>query len=118
MAKNEQTKKLLSAAEFLDTKDDEFEDVYLPAFKGCVRIRSISGLEAANFIDADTKKRSESIARAVVMSAIDEKGEPIFTLEDIERIKRKSYKTLMILQDAVIRVNGLTKESREASKND
>lgn len=116
--------KLLDRAAFFAAEDSKFEDVPVPQLGGMVRIRVLSG-EARDAFNAyiksfgDEPRQASAInAALLVQTCIEESGEPMFTLEDIDAIRKKSVGALDVMAAAAMRINGMGVEAvPEAEKN-
>lgn len=116
--------KLLNREAFFEAEDAKYEDVPVPQLGGSVRIRVLSGAARDAFneyirpADGEKKPSSAGGAALLVATCIDESGEPMFTMEDIERIRAKSAAALDILAAAAMRINGMGAAAvSEAVKN-
>jgi hypothetical protein len=95
---------LLTADQILLTQDLTTVDVKVPEWKGYVRLRMLSGVEAAAFIDADKKTAA---IRLVQMSIIDKNGKLLFDEDQIRSLQKKSWRVFIRLQDEALKLNGL-----------
>ena len=110
-------KKFLSASEILAAQDIETVDVDVPEWGGTVRLRAMSGEEAAKFVDSLGGKTSTSAVKVVMLCAINEKGDPLFSEEQLELLKKKSLRAILRLQKEVLRINGMSEEAAAETKN-
>jgi hypothetical protein len=108
----------LSASEIMDAKDIETIDVDVPEWGGFVRLRALSGEDALKFVEMVQKDSSGAAMKIVALCAIDDRGEPLFSLDQVEQLKRKSMKALMRLQKEALRLNGLSEDAPAVAKND
>ena len=105
---------LLGRDQVFDARDAETRDVPCPEWGGTVRLRSIKSRErerwesslrgpgggkSTNLIDAR--------ARLIVLCAVDESGQRLFSADDVARLSRKSAKVLDRLFDTASELNGI-----------
>jgi hypothetical protein len=139
-------KLILNRAQILGANDLRFEDVsvpeWAPEFKEdgvtpftedekkevVVRVRNLSGVSRGNFIKhtLDLKAKEDNKEKAdfeiemllVAMTAIDEQGEQLFTLDDIRALGQKSADPISRAAEVASRLSGLDKGAKEkAVKN-
>jgi len=112
-------KKFVSAADLLNVEDVLFEDVDISKWHGegaIIRLKSLSAKEAFTFIN--TSSQNEGMIQIVVKSAVDENGDLLFTENQAEALKRKSFGMFAKIQKAAMVLNGLREpEIRAAIKN-
>ena len=98
----------------------------VPEWGGAVFIRPITLAEQGKLADLGTKWEKATLLekmRRITMPLIiwvvcDEQGAPLFTADDIDELMNKSAGSVNRLQDEIIKVSGLTAESRaELEKN-
>ncbi|MHC4145165.1 MAG: hypothetical protein ACYSUD_10345 [Planctomycetota bacterium] len=119
---------LLTAAEILGADDLPKELVECPEWGGHVYVRTFTGMERdaweQSMMSSPEKingKQPRGVetdmanARANLVSrtACDESGEPIFTLEQMDALGRKSAKALGRCFDVASRLNGLSSEDMD-----
>lgn len=112
------TKEAILAAE-----DRKFVDVEVPEWGGTVRIGTMTAAARDRFeLTLIKHRRSEgdtSIRAALVAAcAVDEKGDPLFTASDLERLAAKSAAALGRLFDAASDLNVLTSEASKRQAED
>jgi len=112
---------ILSKDAILGARDIQTEDVDVPEWGGTVRVAVMSGLARDNFIamqEGGKQKYSEFQARIIVVTAVDEAGQPLFTVEDIDALRAKSKAVLDRLTDVAVRINKMDVQAvEEAGKN-
>jgi len=109
---------MLSREDILGADDLERELVYVPEWQGEVFVRCLTGAERDRFEadmlsdpEEDSRKRFYNLrARLVVLSVCDDKGMPLFMLNDVDSLSRKSAKVLDRLFTVAQRLSGMTKE--------
>jgi len=109
--------KKLSAADIIETSDQQIIEVECPEWGGSVSLRSLTAGEAMTFVDAFKDNKKDGPVRLLVMTAVNEEGKPLFTLDDLEKLKGKSLKVLMRLQKAAMEMNGLGDQGKTEAKN-
>ena len=114
---------LLSKSAILSVSDLKHEDVNVPQWGGSVRVRVMTGLERDEF-RATIAKDGESLpvgkfsAALLAATCIDEEGNRLFTMEDVEALQAKSAASLDGPANVSMRLNGLGgKAVEEAAKN-
>ena len=105
--------RFLSARQILGADDIKIIDVDVPEWNGVVRLRMMTAAEAAEF---DTSKK-DSAARLVVLTAVDEEGQRLFSNDDIPSLQKKALRAFVRLQEAGLRLNGLLAEDVPKTKN-
>ena len=114
----QEEKKMLSAQEILDAEDIVETVVYVPEWKGSVRLRSMTAAEAEAFVrEVEVAKDKHGAARVLAWSAVDDEGNKLFTAEDIEKLRAKSFGAIVRLQKEALRINGMEDEAAKIAKN-
>lgn len=123
-------RKALSGAEILAADDLKREWVDVPEWGGGVYVRSMPGLALDRYEqgmlsrrtvekDKDGKEKAVKVnlenvrAELVVLAACDEKGEPLFTTEQVEALGKKSGAALNRVVAAAQRLNGMSQRDLE-----
>ena len=87
--------KYLSRDDILKCIDERFKDVEVPEWGGTVRVRSLTGAQRSKLITSSKDATVEDwIERLVAATVCDDKGEPIFTHEDVKELKNKNSAAL------------------------
>ena len=110
-------KKYLSAVEILSANDIEVVDVEVSEWGGTVRLRSLSGDEAARFGEMFEKDKTGAALKILALSAVNEAGERLFSDEQVVQLKQKSLRAILKLQKEALRINGLTDDEGKKAKN-
>lgn len=112
---------ILSRDDILHAQDLPVERVDVSEWGGSVLVKGLTGaereqLESAMFRD---RKRDDNHARAILvaLSAVDEAGNKLFTLEDVEALAEKSGAALNRVFAVAQRLSGLGRAQAEAEKN-
>jgi len=113
---------LLTKSAILGADDLKSEDVLVKSWGGSVRIRAMTGLERDEFRTAISGKAEvpvgEFSAALLVATCVDEKGNRLFTAEDMAALQKKSAASLDAPAAVAMRLNGLGAGSVEqAEKN-
>lgn len=102
---------LLSKSAILGASDLKHEDVPVPQWGGSVRVRTMNGIERDEFralLSADGGIPIGKFSAALLAATIvDEKGERLFTMEDVEALQKKSAASLDAPAAVAMRLNGL-----------
>lgn len=112
---------LLSKTAILTAEDLKHEDVQVAEWGGEVRVRSMTGTQRSAFGDslvgADGKSDTRDFRlKLIVACAVDENGEPLFTVDDLDALSAKSGAALERVFNAASRLNGVGVDGVEAAK--
>lgn len=114
-------KMFLDRGAILGALDIETEEVYVPEWRGWVRVRGLMGYERDAF-EAELVRlrgpRGEVLmhnvrAKLVARSVVDEVGNRLFTDADIEALGQKSAAALDRIFEVAQRLSGVTKQAVE-----
>ncbi len=117
-------KKLLTRDAILKANDLKFEDVDVPEWGGVVRVQALTGddrdeyemfLFSSDGSSGGVTKRGIR-AYLLALSIVDEKGNRLFSREDVEKLGRKSYKALNRAFSVAQKLSGLLPDSIDAEK--
>lgn len=117
---------LLTRDQILTAEDRRFEIVDCPEWGGEVRLRSLTGRQRDEFEAGLVEQRGNdrklnmrnARAKLVVLCAVDENGQPLFTTEDIRKLGGKSAKPLDRLYDVAASLAGLSEDDmKELTEN-
>jgi len=112
---------ILTKDAILGASDLPSEDVPVPEWGGTVRIAVMSGLMRDRFIGmqgAGNVPYSEFLARMLVVTAVDEADQPLFSEADVEALRGKNKQILDRLVEVALRINGMAPDAVEtAGKN-
>ena len=124
-------KSLLTKAAILAADDLTTIDVDVPEWGGAVRIKSMTGAERDGFEDSlfvdvsDGKggtKRVQNLkhlrAKLVAASLVDEDGTPVFTMDEVASLAKKSAAALNRCFEAAQKLNGMGQPAEVEAKND
>lgn len=106
--------KYLSRDQILGYNDLETKEVEVPEWGGTIRVRSLTGKEWAGVEDSLRSKNGTPASHAgfrewlVAMAAVDEKGEQLFSLEDVELLGKKNWTALERVSVVVVDISGAT----------
>jgi len=125
---------LITAEDILSAYDTDFVEVEVPEWtpkemkdKGetkKLRLQVMSAKEAIDFTRISGKEQRDiaagkdgaedtSLLRIIQLCAVDDNGKKLFTVQQLDEIKSRSFKVLVRLQDEALKVNGFTKRSAE-----
>ena len=112
--------KLLTKLAIFGAADLKHEDVAVPQWGGTVRVRMMTGLERDEFRAALAVEGGVPVgqmAAVLVASAcIDDQGERMFSLDEVEALRKKSATALDTLAAVAMRLNGLGAVAVEAAE--
>jgi hypothetical protein len=98
--------------ELLVADDRATIDVYVPEWKKTIRLRQMTAAEI--FIISETDKK-DAMFVAVAMCAVDGNGNLLF--KDPNRLRGKSANAMSLLQNEVMKLNGLSINAAAIAKN-
>lgn len=111
---------MLTRDQILAADDLKFEVVEVPEWGGSVRVAAMSGAQRDRFemsiVVNGKPDATNARAKLVAASVVDESGVPVFTLEDIEALGRKSSAALNRIVDVARRLSGIGQDELEAAK--
>ena len=118
--------KILSKADILGCSDLRFETVPVPEWGGSVRIRTLSGADRDAFeatlmklVDGKRVPDMDNLrAKLLAATVVDEEDKPVFGVEDLLALGRKSAVAIDRVFAVAQRLNAMAPESvEEAIKN-
>jgi len=112
---------LLTAADILGVEDDlEFKDIVVPKWKGTIRLQQLTADESVKMHETLNKPEYADMGMFIILtfSAVDKTGRKIFTLEDIDALRKRSLPILSFLQDEALALNKMGAEAAAALKKD
>lgn len=111
---------LLSAKEILDVADFQEVTVDIPEWRGSVRLRSLTAADAAKYVDSVRNNAQDSAIMLFALSCVDERGQRIFTYDDLPALREKQFRVILRLQNRLLELNGLrdSAKTEEIAKND
>ncbi len=114
---------LLSKSAILGAVDLRTEDVFVPAWGGTVRIRTMSGQERDEFRAATAPTEGQTgiavgkfSAALLAATCIDADGARLFSIADIDALLAKSAASLDAPAAVAVRLNGLAGGAVEAAE--
>lgn len=123
------SEKLVSVDDIMQAYDTEFIEVDVPEWTPTqmknegkvkkIRLQVMSAKEAIDFTKLSHRQakdglEDDSLVRIIQICAVDSEGKKLFTTEQLDQIKTRSFKVLVRLQDEALKVNGFTKTSAKA----
>lgn len=110
----------LNKQQILEAQDRKYEDVEIPEWGGMVRIGTMSAAARdqyeVRFVEArKTGADANMSLRALLVAAcvVDESGEPVFTMDDVVALGKKSGAALNRVFSRALDLNVLTKVAAE-----
>ncbi len=116
----------LTKEQILAAEDLKHEDIKVPEWGGTVRVRALTALEKDNFDkttfmdteEGDSMNWEGMRARLVSLTVINDKGERLFTSNDVVELGKKSAIVMDKVFAVAQRLSGFTKEEvKEIEKN-
>jgi len=110
-----QEKNFLSREQVFAVDDREYEDVFVPEWKGWLKFRSLPADEALKFMEQlqNPVTRTTGMVRIVQLCAVGPDGKQMFSTEDLQRLKGKNIKVYRHLQDEAMRIIGFAENAYE-----
>lgn len=106
----------LSKDAILSANDTQAESIPVPEWGGDVRIAVMSGLARDRFIEMQNDGQtgySVFQARLLATTIVDDAGNLLFTVEDVDKLRGKSRTVLDRLTQEAVRINGMSVEAIE-----
>lgn len=105
----------------LNADDRDYDEVECPEWGGTVRLRSISGRQRDEFEQSLLEQRGNerkinmrgARAKLIILCAVDESGQPLFTADDLRALGAKNAKPIDRLFDAAQKLVGLSDDDME-----
>lgn len=112
----------LTVGRILDSEDIQYKELEIPEWKGKVLLKTLSGTERNKIEQMAYKFRKGEImgytAEIAVMACCGPDKKPLFTANDLPRLREKNGLALGRIFDAVNQQNNLIPEAiRDAEKN-
>lgn len=103
---------MLSAEDILNKQDYKTEIVDVPEWGGKVKIKSLSAIDVDKLINNDDSMIIKAV-NTVVSGCIDEAGNKLFTLDDVEKLCEKSQEPITNISHKILVITGLVKEDKK-----
>lgn len=112
-------KRFLSFDQIAEADDLQSEDVEVPEWGGTVRIRALDGNGMVRFLEEQPKGEIVAAAglRLLILCATDENGNLLFTKEQLDTLRKKSYRAVNKLVKVAFRLNEFGTIEEEKTKN-
>lgn len=117
--------KTLTAEQILSANDVKLELVEVPEWGGAVYVRQMSARAREEFDslligdgDGEELDTKNVRARVVALTACDETGKPIFTIDQAESLAEKSNEAIDRVYDKAAGLNKLRKKDNEVEKKE
>lgn len=111
-----QEERILSVEEILDAPDTIEDVVYVPEWKGSVRVRSFTLEEQQTWRREATVNGEVDEDRIEVLMFIHGVVEPKFTADRAEQLRKKSAGAINRVNKRLLELSGLTKEASKAAE--
>jgi hypothetical protein len=104
--------KLISSRQVQESNDVRYRDIPVDEWEqgASLRIRSFTARELVSFTSLKGDNQKQGIVRGLIMCAVDENGERIFTNDDVGWLMDKNVKVLHRIQEAILIHNGMRKD--------
>ena len=100
----------LDRATILAAADVNYEILDVPEWGGAVRLRTLTGDQAAEFMEMKEEDKREVMPKILSLAVVDANGDRVFTDSDLQAIMHKSMRPLMRVLKLVNKMNGFEKE--------
>ena len=111
----EDEQRLLTAEEILGLDDLDYKDIHIPEWKGTVRIRSLSALDALEYF-RDVRipaKKDDAMLLIIIKSVVDVAGNRVFKPAQIDMLRKRNFRVFARLQDEILVLNGFNKDQKK-----
>ncbi len=100
---------MLTRDQILAASDIEYNTVSVPKWGGDVRIRSMTGADRATLVATCRDEESEGKFDTIMIAlcAVDENGNRMFSVKDVEALGQKSVESLNLIARAIRDLNGI-----------
>lgn len=118
--------KILSKEDIVNARDLKIEKVEIPEWEGIVCVRGLTGTERDDFEESIYLGKSGSQemnfrnfrAKLVSLTMVDEEGNRLFSLDDVEELGKKSANALERIYRVAEKLSGFRKKDvDELTKN-
>lgn len=108
---------VLTKAQILKAKDCETRVVDVPEWGGQVILKALDAGTVMELTDQAGGDPQQAGMAMLALSMVDEKGEPLFSMDDLDGLRKKSYSVILRLLNEVQDLNGTAPESLEEAGN-
>jgi len=108
--------RIISARQVQEVNDVRYRDIAVPEWgdeDAVLRIRSFTARELVAFTSLKGDNQKQGIVRGLIMCAVDDNGERIFSNDDIQWLMDKNVRVLHRVQEGILVLNGLRKDPEE-----
>jgi hypothetical protein len=105
--------KLITSRQVQESNDVRYRDIPVPEWgdeETALRIRSFTARELMTFTSLKGENQKQGIVRGLIMCAVDEHGDRIFTNDDIPWLMDKNVRVLHRIQESILILNGMRKD--------
>lgn len=106
-------KKLTSADQIMDLDDLQRETLYVPQWDLDVIVQEMDALTYQDYEPAAGSGEVGIRIRLVAASVVDENGHKIFTIEDVEKLAKKSWNAIQAISDVALKLAKGTPAERQ-----
>lgn len=96
---------------------NEPKKINIADFNGDIYIRQISVGEQEQIAKHLEEKTGNNMALSFIFSVCDEKGNRLFTIDDLEKINQINFKAMLSVIKEINKLNGLDEKSETHEKN-
>lgn len=112
------SEKILTADDILAANDLTIIKIEVPEWGGTVCFKTMPADEFIRFQQmADTPAKDSAWVKILSLCACDEKGNLLFTAQQLGMLKTKSTAVFLRLQKQLLALNGIEDKTKEAIKN-
>lgn len=111
--------KFLGFDDILNTDDVQYDVIDVPAWKGKIRVGSLSANDLLEFVEAneDPVQKRLAAARLLNKSLVDENGKRLGGPERETQLMKKDARVLTDIVQKILVLNGMDKKTSDAEKN-
>lgn len=96
---------------------NEPKKINIPEFDGDIYIRQISVGEQEQISKHLEKEEGNSMALSFIFGVCDEKGNRLFTIDDLDKINQINFKAMLAIIKGINKLNGLDDKKEDHEKN-
>lgn len=104
--------KVLSAGDVFAAEDLAIELFPVPEWGGDITLKQMDAFTTTEMTKAVEANRELGMYIVIVFTARNANGTPMFTMEDVEKLKQKNFNLLNRLQMACLKLNSSGKETK------
>ena len=104
--------KFFSAAEIVAINDRSIVPIFVPEWGGTIGAKPMDAFKAKQWREQNKVEGAESYLTLFINCTCDEKGNGLFTPDEIEELRKKNIGVFMRVQKKLMQMNGFTQPDR------